>query len=236
MGKPLSAAKEDVTVGIQFIEYYAAVSTGHEGRVPDVDHDSMAYIREEPYGPTGQILPWNYPILLMGWKVGAALAAGNTSVTKPAEQAPLSITCAAQLSQDLLPDGVFNVVNGSGSEAGAAVAAHTGLRKLSFTGSVPVGQEIMRAAANGVRPVTLELGGKIPLLYSRTRILKPLPKQLLPPDYTTMVSPVILGLGSSFTNQLRKSFYINISQQLRTVLLGTNYKMQIRVRSATVII
>ncbi|GGL66071.1 aldehyde dehydrogenase family protein [Halocalculus aciditolerans] len=164
VGKPLYAARADAETGIAFIEYYASVAAAQEGRVPDVGDDSFAYVREEPYGATGQILPWNYPILLLGWKVGAALAAGNTSVTKPPEQAPLAIVRAAQLSKGILPDGVFNVVNGYGDEAGAAVSSHDGLNKLSFTGSVPVGREVMRSAADDVTPVTLELGGKNPFV------------------------------------------------------------------------
>ncbi|WP_227356554.1 aldehyde dehydrogenase family protein [Haladaptatus salinisoli] len=164
VGKPLSAARADVSTGLDFFEYYAAAAVGEEGSVPPVGEDSFAYVRREPYGVTGQILPWNYPVLLMGWKVGAALAAGNTSVTKPAEQAPLAVIRAAQLAEGILPDGALNVVPGFGDEAGAAVAGHDGIRKVSFTGSVPVGQEVMRAAANDVTPVTLELGGKNPFV------------------------------------------------------------------------
>jgi aldehyde dehydrogenase (NAD+) len=122
------------------------------------------YIRNEPYGVAGQILPWNYPLNLFGWKAGAALAAGNTVVCKPSEEAPLSITRAAQLSAGVLPDGVLNVVNGYGTEAGAPLTEHGGVDKLSFTGSVPVGKSVMRAAAEHVTPVTLELGGKSPFV------------------------------------------------------------------------
>ncbi|MFH5800476.1 aldehyde dehydrogenase family protein [Haladaptatus sp. CMAA 1911] len=164
VGKPLSAARADIETGLDFFEYYAAAAVGEEGSVPPVDDDSFAYVNREPYGVTGQILPWNYPILLMGWKVGAALAAGNTSVTKPAEQAPLAVIRAAQLAQGILPDGVLNVVPGFGDEAGASVASHDGIQKVSFTGSVPVGQEIMRAASADITPVTLELGGKNPFV------------------------------------------------------------------------
>ncbi|WP_458189869.1 aldehyde dehydrogenase family protein [Haladaptatus sp. NG-WS-4] len=164
VGKPFSAARADVETGLDFFDYYAAAAVGEEGSVPPVGNDSFAYVRQEPFGVTGQILPWNYPLLLMGWKVGAALAAGNTSVTKPAEQAPLAVIRATQLAEDILPDGVLNVVPGFGDEAGVAVSSHTGIRKVSFTGSVPVGQEVMRAAAKDVTPVTLELGGKNPFV------------------------------------------------------------------------
>ncbi|MBP2252410.1 aldehyde dehydrogenase (NAD+) [Halarchaeum solikamskense] len=163
VGKPIAASRADVETGIRFVEYYASVAAGKEGRVPDGGADALAYVEEEPYGVTGQILPWNYPLLLLGWKVGAALATGNTCVVKPAEQTPLATIRAAQLSADVLPDGVLNVVNGFG-ETGAAISGHDDVRKVSFTGSVPVGREVMRSAAADVTPVTLELGGKNPFL------------------------------------------------------------------------
>lgn len=164
VGKPLPHAREEVEDGLEYFEYYAAVARGHEGKHVQTGDDSHAYVRSEPYGVAGQILPWNYPIDLMGWKVGAALAAGNTAVVKPAEQAPLAVTRAAQLSAEVLPDGVLNIVNGLGDEAGAALTNHDGVDKLSFTGSVPVGKSVMHAAAETLSPVTLELGGKNPFI------------------------------------------------------------------------
>ena len=164
VGKPLAYAEADVENGLDFFEYYASVAVAQEGDQIPTGGDSHAYVRKEPYGVAGQILPWNYPVLLMGWKVGAALAAGNASVCKPAEEAPLAVIRAAQLSKGILPDGVLNVVPGYGEEAGAPLTEHRGVDKLSFTGSVPVGQEVMRAAAETVAPVTLELGGKNPFV------------------------------------------------------------------------
>jgi aldehyde dehydrogenase (NAD+) len=164
VGKPLGHAEADVDSGLDFFEYYANVAEGLEGTQVPVGGDGHAYVRREPYGVAGQILPWNYPVLLMGWKVGAALATGNTVVCKPAEQAPLAVTRVAQLSEATLPDGVLNVVPGYGEEAGAPLSEHDGVDKLSFTGSVPVGKTVMAAAAGGVTPVTLELGGKNPFV------------------------------------------------------------------------
>jgi len=164
VGKPRAHARADIESGLEFFEYYASVAVGQQGEQIPVGEDAHAYVRQEPYGVAGQILPWNYPMLLMGWKVGAALATGNTVVCKPAEQAPLAVTRAAQLSADILPDGVLNVVPGYGEEAGAPLSEHGGIDKLSFTGSVPVGQTVMEAAAGSVTPVTLELGGKNPFL------------------------------------------------------------------------
>lgn len=164
LGKPLAYAKADIENGLDFFEYYANVSVAQEGEYAPTGADSHAYVRQEPYGVTGQILPWNYPILLMGWKVGAALAAGNTTVVKPPSPAPLSVIRAAQLATDVLPEGVLNVVPGSGGDVGEPIIDHPDVGKVSFTGSVPVGQSIMRTAADSVTPVTLELGGKNPFI------------------------------------------------------------------------
>lgn len=164
VGKPLAHGRADVENGLDFFEYYANVSVAQEGEYVPTGSDSHAYVRQEPYGVTGQILPWNYPILLMGWKVGAALAAGNTAVVKPPSPAPLAVIRAAQLAEGILPDGVLNVVPGSGSAVGEPLVEHSDVGKVSFTGSVPVGQQIMRTAADTVTPVTLELGGKNPFI------------------------------------------------------------------------
>lgn len=164
VGKPLAHAEADVESGLDFFEYYASVAVGMQGDQIPVGTDGHAYVRREPYGVAGQILPWNYPISLMGWKVGAALPTGNTVVCKPAEQAPLAVVRAAQLSAGILPDGVLNVVTGFGEEAGAPISDHGGVDKLSFTGSVPTGKAVMHAASDSLTPVTLELGGKNPFV------------------------------------------------------------------------
>ena len=163
-GKPIQFAETEAQDAIDFFDYYVSVAQDHTGEHLPQGPDGHYYTRREPYGVAGQILPWNYPLLLFGWKTGAALAAGNTAVVKPSEEAPLSITRAVQLSGGILPDGVLNVVNGYGEDAGAPLTEHDGVDKLSFTGSVPVGQEVMRAAADTVTPVTLELGGKSPFV------------------------------------------------------------------------
>jgi aldehyde dehydrogenase (NAD+) len=161
-GKPREYAASEVDDAVEYVQYYAGVAQAQEGSHLPQGPDNHVYVRREPYGVAGQILPWNYPIDLFAWKAGAALAAGNAVVAKPSEEAPLSITRAAQLSAGVLPDGVLNVVNGYGEEAGAPLTEHADVDKLSFTGSVPVGQTVMHAAADSVTPVTLELGGKSP--------------------------------------------------------------------------
>jgi aldehyde dehydrogenase (NAD+) len=119
---------------------------------------------EEPYGVVGQVIPWNFPLLMASWKLAPALAAGNCSVLKPAEQTPLSALRLAELIDDIVPDGVVNVVPGYGEEAGAAVSGHPDVRKLAFTGSTAVGKQVMKRAADTVTDVTLELGGKSPVV------------------------------------------------------------------------
>ena len=163
-GKPREYAASEVDDAVEYFQYYAGVAQAQEGSHLPQGPDNHVYVRKEPYGVAGLILPWNYPIDLFAWKAGAALAAGNAVVAKPSEEAPLSITRAAQLSREILPDGVLNVVNGYGEEAGRPLTEHGAVDKLSFTGSVPVGQAVMRAAADTVTPVTLELGGTSPFV------------------------------------------------------------------------
>jgi len=163
-GKPIDFAETEIQLAVDWIRYYASVVQANEGSTLNRGEGSHVYIRKEPYGVAGQILPWNYPLYLFAWKPGAALAAGNTIVAKPSEEAPLSITMAAQMSEGILPDGVLNIVNGYGHEAGEPLAKHQDVDKLSFTGSLTVGKEVMHSAADNVTPLTLELGGKSPYL------------------------------------------------------------------------
>jgi len=163
-GKPLAFAEAEIRDGIEYIEYYAHLLYGDtDERVP-VGSETHAYTRKEPYGVAGLIVPWNYPVLLTCWKLGPALAAGNTVVLKPAEQTPLTATRLAQLAEGILPPGTLNVVHGFGNEAGSALTSHTGVDKLSFTGEDATGELVMSAAARNITPVTLELGGKSPLI------------------------------------------------------------------------
>lgn len=163
-GKPLEFAKEEIDGAIAFIEYYTDIVRSHGGKQIPVGNDSLVYTSREPYGVCGQITPWNYPLYLFAWKVGPALATGNTVVLKPAEQSPLTSLRAAQLSASVFPDGVLNVVPGYGDEAGVALTDHDGVDKLAFTGNTTTGTEIMKAAAETITPVTLELGGKSPMI------------------------------------------------------------------------
>ncbi|AWB26441.1 aldehyde dehydrogenase family protein [Halococcoides cellulosivorans] len=163
-GKPISEARIDVSLVIDHFRYFAGAARTHEGTTVETDDSRHVQTLEEPYGVVGQIIPWNFPLLMAAWKLGPALAAGNTVVLKPAEQTPLSILKLMELTEDIIPDGVVNVVPGLGEAAGAPLASHDDIRKLAFTGSTAVGSEVMQSAAESITDVTLELGGKSPLV------------------------------------------------------------------------
>ncbi|MGB9958832.1 aldehyde dehydrogenase family protein (plasmid) [Haloferax prahovense] len=162
-GKPLIESRADMRTVIDQFRYFAGIVQSDTGAVLS-DDQRMGHTIREPYGVVGQIIPWNFPLSMASWKLAPALAAGNCCVLKPAEQTPLSILRLMELVDDVVPDGVVNVVPGDGREAGAALTQHSDVRKLAFTGSTAVGKEIMRNAADNVVDVTLELGGKSPVV------------------------------------------------------------------------
>ena len=163
VGKPLKQARADVLALARYMEFYGgAADKLHGATIPYLDGYTV-YTLREPHGVTGHIVPWNYPMQIIGRSVGAALATGNAAVLKPAEEACLTALAFAELARRAgLPDGALNVVPGLGAEAGAALTAHPGVRHVSFTGSVGVGRMVQMAAAQNLVPVTLELGGKSP--------------------------------------------------------------------------
>jgi len=163
VGKPLKQAKADVIALARYLEFYGgAADKVHGETIPYLDGYTV-YTLREPHGVTGHIIPWNYPMQIIGRSIGAALAMGNTTVLKPAEEACLTALAFAEIAKKAgLPKGALNVVPGLGLEAGAALASHKGINHISFTGSEQVGIKIQSAAANNVIPVTLELGGKSP--------------------------------------------------------------------------
>ncbi|WP_435080070.1 aldehyde dehydrogenase family protein, partial [Halococcus sp. AFM35] len=163
-GKPIREAHADVALVADQFRYFAGAARTHGGEtVPSGSGKSIQTIRE-PYGVIGAVVPWNFPLLIASWKLAPALAAGNTVVLKPAEQTPLSVLKVMEEIDDVLPDGVVNVVTGYGEEAGAPLTEHEDIRKVSFTGSTAVGKQVMKAAAESVTDVTLELGGKSPVV------------------------------------------------------------------------
>jgi aldehyde dehydrogenase len=165
-GKPVrETLAADLPLAVDHFRYFAGVLRAQEGGISQIDDDTVAYHFHEPLGVVGQIIPWNFPILMATWKLAPALAAGNCVILKPAEQTPWSILKVIELIADLLPDGVLNVVNGFGVEAGKPLASNKRIAKIAFTGETTTGRLIMQYASENVIPVTLELGGKSPNIF-----------------------------------------------------------------------
>jgi aldehyde dehydrogenase len=165
-GKPVrETLAADLPLAIDHFRYFAGCIRSQEGSISEIDHNTMAYHFHEPLGVVGQIIPWNFPILMATWKLAPALAAGNCVVLKPAEQTPVSILVLMELIQDLLPPGVINIVNGFGVEAGKPLASSKKIAKIAFTGETTTGRLIMQYASENLIPVTLELGGKSPNIF-----------------------------------------------------------------------
>ncbi len=165
-GKPIrETTAADLPLAIDHFRYFAGCIRAQEGGISEIDHDTVAYHFHEPLGVVGQIIPWNFPLLMACWKLAPALAAGNCVVLKPAEQTPASIMVLAELIADLLPEGVLNIVNGYGVEAGKPLAQNSRIAKIAFTGETTTGQLIMSYASENLIPVTLELGGKSPNIF-----------------------------------------------------------------------
>src|SRR6266404_5187081 len=165
-GKPIrETMAADMPLAVDHFRYFAGVIRAQEGSIAEIDANTIAYHYHEPLGVVGQIIPWNFPILMATWKLAPALAAGNCVVLKPAEQTPMSILVLMELIQDILPPGVLNIVNGFGLEAGKPLASSPRVNKIAFTGETTTGRLIMQYASQNLIPVTLELGGKSPNIF-----------------------------------------------------------------------
>lgn len=165
-GKPVrETLAADIPLATDHFRYFAGCMRSQEGGISELDSNTVAYHFNEPLGVVGQIIPWNFPILMAAWKIAPALAAGNCIVLKPAEQTPVSILVLMELIQKVLPPGVLNVVNGFGAEVGKALAANKRIAKIAFTGSTATGRLIMQYASENIIPMTLELGGKSPNIF-----------------------------------------------------------------------
>ncbi|KEI71307.1 acetaldehyde dehydrogenase ExaC [Endozoicomonas elysicola] len=159
------ALAADIPLAVDHFRYFSGCIRAQEGSSADIDQHTVSYHFHEPLGVVGQIIPWNFPLLMAAWKLAPALAAGNCVVLKPAEQTPASILVLVELIGDLLPPGVLNVVNGFGPEVGEALATSKRIAKIAFTGSTTVGAGILKCAAENIIPSTVELGGKSPNIY-----------------------------------------------------------------------
>ncbi|HEX6828615.1 MAG TPA: aldehyde dehydrogenase [Burkholderiales bacterium] len=165
-GKPIrETLNADIPLAIDHFRYFAGCVRAQEGSLSEIDENTVAYHFHEPLGVVGQIIPWNFPILMAAWKLAPAIGAGNCVVLKPAESTPVSILILAELIADVLPPGVLNIVNGYGREAGMPLATSKRIAKIAFTGSTSTGRVIAQAAANNLIPATLELGGKSPNVF-----------------------------------------------------------------------
>ena len=165
-GKPIrETLNADIPLTVDHFRYFAGCLRSQEGALSEIDGNTIAYHFHEPLGVVGQIIPWNFPILMAAWKLAPALGAGNCVVLKPAESTPISILVLVEMIADLLPPGVLNVVNGYGREAGMPLASSKRIAKIAFTGSTATGRVIAQAAANNLIPATLELGGKSPNIF-----------------------------------------------------------------------
>ncbi len=168
-GKPIrETLAADIPLAIDHFRYFAGVIRSEEGSVSEIDSKTLSVHIKEPIGVVGQIIPWNFPLLMAAWKLAPALAAGNCVILKPAEQTPVTALLFAELIQDLLPPGVLNVVNGFGPEAGQALATSPRVGKIAFTGETTTGRLIMQFASENIIPVTLELGGKSPNIFTES--------------------------------------------------------------------
>jgi aldehyde dehydrogenase len=165
-GKPIRETKAaDLPLAVDHFRYFAGCVRAQEGSLSEIDHDTVAYHFHEPLGVVGQIIPWNFPLLMAVWKLAPALAAGNCIVIKPAEQTPLALLVLMETIGDILPPGVLNVVTGFGVEAGKPLAQNKRIAKIAFTGETTTGRLIMQYASENIIPVTLELGGKSPNIF-----------------------------------------------------------------------
>lgn len=165
-GKPIrETMNADLPLAADHFRYFAGVIRAEEGTASELDANTVSINIPEPLGVVGQIIPWNFPILMAAWKIAPAMAAGNCVILKPAEQTPTSIMILVELIQDLLPAGVLNVINGFGVEAGKPLATSPRINKVAFTGETTTGQLIMQYASKNIIPVTLELGGKSPNIF-----------------------------------------------------------------------
>src|SRR5271168_5321476 len=165
-GKPIrETTAADLPLAVDHFRYFAGCIRAQEGGLSQIDADTVAYHFHEPLGVVGQIIPWNFPLLMACWKLAPALAAGNCVVLKPAEQTPASILLLAELIDGILPPGVLNIVNGFGLEAGKPLASSPRIAKIAFTGETTTGRLIMQYASQNLIPVTLELGGKSPNIF-----------------------------------------------------------------------
>lgn len=222
-GKPLAEARGDIGFSAEVFRYYAGAATKLDGRTvtPSNPGSWHAYTRREPLGVVGQIIPWNFPLMMASWKVAPALATGNSVVLKPAEQTPLSALRLGELFMEAgLPAGALNVVNGDGAVAGAALAAHDGVDKIAFTGSAETGRAILRAAAGNLKKVSLELGGKSPNVVFSDADLEAATANAAGAIFSHMGEVCIAGSRLYVQNEVFDEVVEGVAEQARNLKIG----------------
>lgn len=209
-GKPLSQARGDVEGCARYFEYYAGIADKIQGETIPLSGEYVDYTLKEPLGVTGQIIPWNLPINILGRSVAPALAAGNTCVVKPAEQTPLTAVELAGLAADVgFPAGVLNVVPGFGETAGAALSSHPDVDGLSFTGSVATGKQVAKSAAENITPVHLELGGKSPGVVFEDADVETAVDSIITGIFATNAGQVCSASSRALVHESRHEEFVN---------------------------
>ena len=219
-GKPITEAEFDIADVATCFEYYGGLATKIHGDVIPVPDNAMSLALREPIGVAGQIIPWNYPLLMASWKLGPALCAGCTTVLKPAEQTPLTILALAASFEDAgLPPGVVNIVTGGG-ETGAAIVAHPDVDKIAFTGSSEVGKAIMRSAADTLKKISLELGGKSPNIFFADADFEPAVEGALFGVFFNQGEVCSAGSRILVQRPIYKRFVDAVAAKARTIAVG----------------
>jgi aldehyde dehydrogenase (NAD+) len=223
-GKPIVESKLDAVLAAECFEYYAGLASKIEGKVIPVMGDRLDYVLREPLGVVGQIIPWNFPLLMAAWKLAPALAAGNCSILKPAEQTPLSALRFAELIQGIVPKGVINIVTGYGPEAGAPLVKHPRVKKIAFTGSTEIGKLVMQMAAEHIGDVTLELGGKSPQIVYPDANLDSAVEGVLMGIYYNAGQQCSAGSRLLLHKDIYKSFMEKLATRAKALRLGDPMK------------
>ena len=218
-GKPIAEARQDIELVVDHLRYFGGIARAHEGGTLETQEQRYVQTYKEPYGVVGQIIPWNFPLLMAAWKLGPALAAGNAVVLKPAEETPLSVLRLMELVDDFLPAGLVNVVPGHGTEAGEALAGNEDVRKLAFTGSGEVGTEVMKQAAESITDITLELGGKSPLVVY--------PDVDIEEAVETTVSAIFYNTGECCSAGSRLFVHEDIREEFLDCLIEAGHDLEI---------
>jgi betaine-aldehyde dehydrogenase len=220
-GKPIVEAEFDIQDVATCFEYYGGLATKIHGDVIPVPDNAMSLALREPIGVAGQIIPWNYPLLMASWKLAPAICAGCTAVLKPAEQTPLTILELASSFADAgLPPGVVNIVSGGGETAGAAIVEHPGVDKIAFTGSAEVGKTIMRSAANTLKKISLELGGKSPNIFFADADFEPAVEGALFGVFVNQGEVCSAGSRILVQRPIYKKFVDAMAEKARSIAIG----------------